>query len=177
MFEELPCWICFSVGGTCHTQCTCFSSTYIHPLFLMISEPWKGVSIASLCGHNQSLVLHSIINGYELKDTRKVGDCDDKHIHLESILTGTSHPSRKTLEVVFPLGPMSFPETDFCLAHSTQCELPLTERASNPYRRLLVLPTIIESLLCKQAQPARHVGVLAYWVYSQAGTLVAVVHQ
>lgn len=33
---------------------------------------------------------------------------------LECILTGTSHPAGKTIEVASLLGPMASPATDFC---------------------------------------------------------------
>lgn len=53
----------------------------------------------------------------------------------------------------------------------------LQNRTLNPIGRLLVLPTIAEPRLHKQAQCAWHVGILTLRIQSQAGLLVTVLQQ
>lgn len=85
----------------------------------------------------------------------------------EANLTGISHPSRKTTEVVFPVEPMTSPATGFALAHSNRLESCFVELALDPIRRMLVLPTTAKPLLPKQAHAILCVGILEHRVHSQ----------
>jgi hypothetical protein len=81
-------------------------------------------------------------------------------------LTGTSHPSSKTIEVVSPLGPMTSSHTDFHLVYSTRHDLLLVKWSLNSIKRLWVTTILAEPLLCKQTHPGWYVSILVYRVYS-----------